>query len=781
MQILSRLPGRLRLGGVLPANRRRAGEIAHALEDELAHRPGIRSARGNPWTGNFLLFYDPARLSEEEALALFADLHAEVGRQDAGRHPHDHDDDCGHHHETRISAVVGRLAVGGLFLGGLLIRRLLRGGPPFVGGTALYLGGALTIVTGYPFLRSAVRSLFGREKLTTDTLISVATLASVVMRESITGLIVIWLLNLGELLQMITLRRTRRAIEELLALGEARVRRIVGDEETEVALADVQVGDRIAVYTGERISVDGRVLSGSGTVNEAPVTGESIPIYKNPGDSVFAGTILVTGNLQVEAVRVGEDTTVGRLIRRVEEAAELRAPIQTVGERFASQFVPISFVLSLAVLIVTGDFRRSMTMLLIACPCAAGLATPTAVSAAIGNGARRGILIKGGTHLEAVGEVDTVLFDKTGTLTLGNVAVTRVVALEGRQPEEVLALAASGGLHSRHPLSLAVVQHTREQEIVIPAHEECEIIVGRGMRAAMNGSRILVGNAGLIEQYGVSITEEARAEALATAGQGETALYVALDDRLVGIIGVADALRPEAVPALRELRRLGVERLVMITGDIAEAAHVVARHLDLSDVRAQVLPDEKFESVRRLQEQGHRVAMVGDGINDAPALATADVGIAMGAAGSDVAIEAADIALAGSDIRQVASVIQLGRHSLKVIRQNYALAIGVNSLGIIVGAAGALNPFLAALMHNLSTIAVVINSSRLIGYRDRRDSADDPPGPAANGRGGARSVGPVSLAITGSGEDGGRHALATRTGDRGGHDDGAGRGSEQSG
>jgi cation-transporting P-type ATPase C len=588
-----------------------------------------------------------------------------------------------------------------------------------VGGGLVNLSGVMAIATGYPFFRSAFRSLLGREKLTTDTLISVATIAAVVMRESITGLIVIWLLNLGELLQMITLRRTRRAIEELLALGEASVRLITSEGEAEVPLADLRVGDRIGVYAGERISVDGRVYEGGGAVNEAPVTGESIPLYKNPGDAVYAGTILAFGSLKVEATAIGADTTVGRLIQRVEEAVDLRAPVQTVGERFAGKFVPISFVLSAVVLVVTGDFRRSMTMLLIACPCAAGLATPTAVSAAIGNGARRGILIKGGTHLESAGKVDTVIFDKTGTLTLGNLCVTRVVALTGEySPEEVLALAASGGLHSRHPMSLAIVQHTRDREIMIPEHETCEILVGRGMRADMTGARILVGNAALMEQYGVLVSPEAGVEAAAFAARGETALHVARNDRQIGLIAVSDAIRPEALQALRELRHVGVERLMMLTGDIAEAADVVARQLDLTDYQATVMPEDKFSIVRRLQSEGHRVAMVGDGINDAPALAMADVGIAMGAAGSDVAIEAADIALAGSDIRQVASVVRLGRHALGVIRQNYALAIGVNSLGILVGAAGWINPFIAALLHNLSTVTVVLNSSRLIGYRD---------------------------------------------------------------
>jgi cation-transporting P-type ATPase C len=720
MQVISRIRGRLRIGGLLGTDRRHAPELAHAFEDEFGAKPGIQGARANARTGNVLVLYDPTRLSEAEVEHLLIEWQEHLHRNGAD-HPHHHDHEhCGHHHETSLSAAIGRLVVGGAVLLGIVLRRLVRGGPPQIPGAIVNLSGVMAIVTGYPFFLSAFRSLSGKEKLTTDSLISVATVASLVMRESITGLIVIWLLNLGELLQMITLRRTRRAIEELVAVGEESVRLVTGEGEAEVALAEVRVGDRIAVYSGERISVDGLVYEGNGAVNEAPVTGESIPVYKNPGDNVFAGTILVSGQFKVEATRVGADTTVGRLIRRVEEAVELQAPIQTVGERFAGKFVPISFVLSGVVLVLTGDFRRSMTMLLIACPCAAGLATPTAVSAAIGNGARRGILIKGGTHLETAGKVDTVIFDKTGTLTLGNLCVTRVVALTSEySPEEVLGLAASGGLHSRHPMSLAIVQHTRSREIIIPEHETCEIIVGRGMRADMTtGNRILVGNAALMELYEVPVPPEARAEATTFAARGETALYVALNERHIGLIGVADAIRPEALQALRDLRHVGVERLMMITGDIAEAADVVARQLDLTEYQATAMPEEKFAIVRRLQAEGHRVAMIGDGINDAPALAMADVGIAMGAAGSDVAIEAADIALAGSDIRQVASVVRLGRRALSVIRQNYALALGVNSLGILVGAAGWINPFIAALLHNLSTVAVVLSSSRLIGYQD---------------------------------------------------------------
>jgi manganese/zinc-transporting P-type ATPase C len=440
-------------------------------------------------------------------------------------------------------------------------------------------------------------------------------------------------------------------------------------------------------------------------------------VFRNVGDSVYAGTIVLAGAIRIRAARVGADTAVGRLIQRVEEAQELRAPIQTVGERFSARFVPLSFLLAGGVFLVTRDLRRAVTMLLIACPCAAGMATPTAVSAAIGNGARRGVLIKGGTYLEAAATLDTVVFDKTGTLTVGAPNVEQVASLhEAYTADQVLSLAANGELHSQHPLALAVLHHAQARQLVISSHDACQILVGRGIRADWVGNRVLVGSRRLLEEFAVPVTAAAEALHAQYTAEGEAVMYVAHQDRLAGVIGVRDTIRPEATTALAELRKAGVQRLMMLTGDGEEAARSVAQTVGLDEWQAHLLPEQKYDLIRQLKAHGYRVAMVGDGINDAPALALADVGIAMGTAGSDVAIEAADIALAADDVRRVATTIRLSRQTIRLIRQNYALALGVNTGGILVGALGMLNPFVAAVLHNLSTLLVVLNSARLIRY-----------------------------------------------------------------
>jgi manganese-transporting P-type ATPase C len=601
---------------------------------------------------------------------------------------------------------------------GLLGKRLLFGAGFLAGHPAIMvITTAATLVSGLPFFRGALRSLTNQGSLTTDTLVSSATLASLVLRESVTGLTVNWLLNLGEYLQTLTLQRARRAIRELLSTGEDEVWVVQVTGEVRQPLQAVQPGELVAVYAGTRIPVDGTVAAGTGTVNEAPITGESMPVLRNVGDTVYAGTVLLAGSLRVRVTSIGINTVVGRLIQRVEEAQELRAPIQTVGERFSARFVPMSFLLAGGVLLLTRDVRRAVTMLLIACPCAAGMATPTAVSAAIGNGARRGVLIKGGTYLEAAATLDTVVFDKTGTLTVGTPNVEQVAALDDAYtPDQVLSLAANGELHSQHPLALAVVRHARNRQIVIEPHDACQILVGRGIRADWIGNRILVGSRQLLEDFDVPMSAEADALYDQYAAAGEAVMYVAYQDRVAGLIGVRDTIRPEAATALAELRQAGVTRLIMFTGDGEEAAQAVARAVGLTEWRAQLLPEQKYDLIRALRAHGRRVAMVGDGINDAPALALADVGIAMGTAGSDVAIEAADIALAADNIQRVATTVRLSRQTIGIIRQNYGIALGVNLGGILVGALGMINPFVAAVLHNLSTLMVVFNSARLIHY-----------------------------------------------------------------
>jgi cation-transporting P-type ATPase C len=444
-----------------------------------------------------------------------------------------------------------------------------------------------------------------------------------------------------------------------------------------------------------------------------------MPALRQAGDTVYAGTILISGRLHIRVTEVGSDTVVGRLIQRVEEAQTLRPRIQTVGDAFAKKVVPSSFAAALLVFLVTRDPRRALTMMLVACPCAAGLATPTAVSASIGNGARRGILIKGGTHLEAMASVDTVCFDKTGTLTESTPAVTRVVTFEQSYTESrILELAARAERHSQHPLAMAVLDRASRDGLRYQDSDyDFEILAGRGVRSWNGDEEVLVGNKRLLNEHEVEMTTES------SAGGTETIMYVAHQRKLVGLIAVAAPVRPEAQESIGQLKSAGISRLVMLTGDEESVAASIAEAVGVTEWRSRRLPQDKFDAIRDFRAGGRKVAMVGDGINDAPALALADVGIAMGTAGSDVAIETADVALAADDLRGVSSVINISRQTMSVIRQNYGLALGTNSIGLYLAAMGSINPIIAAVLHNLSTILVIANSTRLVRFdptgRDR--------------------------------------------------------------
>jgi cation-transporting P-type ATPase C len=466
------------------------------------------------------------------------------------------------------------------------------------------------------------------------------------------------------------------------------------------------------------IPVDGEVVDGEAIVDQSAITGETLPVSVIAGAGVHAGSVVIRGRLVVRASAVGRDTAIGRIIARVEQAQHDRAPIQTVGENFSRRFVPASFALSALTLLATRDVRRAMTMLLIACPCAVGLSTPTAISAAIGNGARRGILIKGGAHVEAVGRVDALVVDKTGTLPLGRAVVTNVVSFDDDwSPEQVLAYAASSEIHSRHPLAQAVIRSTEERRIEIPPHEQCEVLVGQGMRVESDGRVLLIGSRELLRGQKVPVSRAAHAWVRRLQKSAETPLLLAVDGRLVGLVSLRDAVRPESRAVLDALRADGVRRIVLLTGDHPDVAAAVAEELGIDEFRAQVLPEEKQDVVRALQADGHTVAMVGDGTNDAPALALADIGVAMGVNGTDVAVETADVALAGDDLGRLLELRVLGRRAVGLIRQNYGMSIAVNAAGLLVSAGGALSPVVAAILHNASSVAVVANSSRLIRYR----------------------------------------------------------------
>ncbi|WP_051364954.1 cation-translocating P-type ATPase [Rhodococcus sp. JG-3] len=707
IEILSDAAGRMRLR--VDWLRSSPGR-AVAVEDHVDKIRGVRAVHAYPRTASVVIWYSRTRIDRAE---LFDAVNA--GRSTNWalvpvRSPRSAD---------VTSGDVLRMTIGGATLVLLGLRRYAFRRPPILGPTSRLVATGATIFTGYPFLKGAVRSLAGNRTAGTDALVSAATVASLVLRENVVALTVLWLLNIGEYLQELTLKRTRRAISDLLTgTQDTAWIRLPDGSEISVDVDRLEIGDEVVVHDHVGVPVDGTVVDGDAVVDQSAITGETLPVSIVAGDRIHAGSVVVRGRLVVRASAVGRDTTIGRIISRVEEAQEDRAPIQTVGENFSRRFVPASFILSALTLVVTRDVRRAMTMLLVACPCAVGLSTPTAISAAIGNGARRGILIKGGSHLEQAGRVDAFVFDKTGTLTVGRPVVTNVVSFQDDwEPEQVLAYAASSEIHSRHPLAEAVIRSTEERHIVIPPHEECEVIVGLGMRTVADGRTLLLGSPSLLRSEDVAVSEDAQQWVSRLQDEAETPLLLAVDGVLVGLISLRDEVRTNASAVLNALRADGVERIIMLTGDHPKTAAAVAAELGITEWRAEVMPDEKLEAVRELQDAGYVVAMVGDGTNDAPALAVADIGIAMGLAGTDVAVETADVALASDDLSRLLDVRDLGRHSVSVIRQNYGMSIAVNALGLAVSAGGALSPVLAAILHNASSVAVVGNSSRLIRYR----------------------------------------------------------------
>ncbi|HWF68947.1 MAG TPA: manganese-exporting P-type ATPase CtpC [Mycobacterium sp.] len=686
---------------------------AVAVEEAVDRQNGVRAVHAYPHTGSVVVWYSPRRCDREAVLAAITSAEHVAAELIPARTPRSSD--------VRNTEVL-RMVIGGTALALLGLRRYVFNRPPLLSPTGQLVATGATVFMGYPFLRGALRSLrSGRAG--TDALVTAATVASLVLRENVVALTVLWLLNIGEYLQDLTLRRTRRAISDLLrgTADTAWIRLADGEQkgtEVQVPIDTIQIGDDVVVHDHVAIPVDGDVVDGEAVVDQSAITGETLPVSIVAGSTVHAGSVVLRGRLVVRARAVGNETTIGRIISRVEEAQHDRAPIQTVGENFSRRFVPISFIVSAITLAITGDVRRAMTMLLIACPCAVGLATPTAISAAIGNGARRGILIKGGSHLEQAGRVDAIVFDKTGTLTVGRPVVTNIIALhKDWQPEQVLAYAASSELHSRHPLAEAVIRSTEERRIIIPPHEECEVLVGLGMRTWADGRTLLLGSPSLLRSENVKVSKKAADWVGTLRRQAETPLLLAVDGTLVGLISLRDEVRPEAPDVLKNLRTNGIRRIVMLTGDHPDIATVVAGELGIDEWRAEVLPEDKLEVVRQLQDEGYIVGMVGDGINDAPALAAANIGIAMGLAGTDVAVETADVALANDDLNRLLDVGDLGARAVEVIRQNYGMSIAVNAAGLLIGAGGALSPVLAAILHNASSVAVVANSSRLIRYR----------------------------------------------------------------
>lgn len=546
----------------------------------------------------------------------------------------------------------------------------------------------------------------------------------------VAGVLIAFIL-LGRYLESIAKGKTSEAIKKLLGL-QAKTATVLRDgKEIELPVEEVLVGDVIVVKPGQKIPVDGRVLEGYSSVDESMITGESIPLEKSKGDEVIGATINKTGSFKFEATKVGRDTALAQIIKLVEEAQGSKAPIQELADRISARFVPIVFVVGIGAFLLwllTGQsfifaLTIFITVLIIACPCALGLATPTAVMVGTGIGAQNGILIKSARSLQLAHKIDTVVFDKTGTLTKGEPELTDVFALTDKSENEVLKLAAIVEKRSEHPLGEAIVKGAKDRGIDIPEAEEFNSITGKGVKARYLGQEILLGNRKLMEEKGIDVKDiEKNLQDLEE--QGKTTMIVAINNKIAGLVAVADTLKEYSRKAVQELKRMGKE-VVMITGDNSRTGNAIARELGMSKVLAEVLPQDKANEIKKLQEKGRKVAMVGDGINDAPALTQADIGIAIGS-GTDVAIESADIVLIKEDLRDVVIGMDLSRYAMKKIKQNLFWAFFYNSVGIPI-AAGVLYPFTGFLLNPMiagaamafSSVSVVSNSLLMRRYKAR--------------------------------------------------------------
>lgn len=575
----------------------------------------------------------------------------------------------------------------------------------------IYLAAALV---GSSFIwYSAVQGI--REgDFTADIPVSLATAAAIAIGQYPAAAVVAVLLLLGGLLEELVAARADRALDALARLLPDRVTVRRDGKDLFLSPDEVVVGDLLIVRSGERIAVDGEVLFGAAAINQSAITGESVPVEKQAGDTVFAGTLNENGAIEVLATRVGTETTLGQIRRLVADAQEEKAPVERVLDRYAKLYTPAAIILGLLLWWWSGNVLQAITMLIVFCPCVIVLATPTALVASIGNAALRGSLVKKGAAVETLAHVDIVIFDKTGTLTSGELQLADVVPFDDVLETSLLGYAASAEKFSEHPVGRAIVRAAAGREIAVTDPESCELLTGLGVKARTGGHAVLLGRPKLFSDMGITLPKTVLWEIDARACEGMSVIVVMIDHAVSGLLVFEDTLREHAQETVAALNQAGI-RTVIVTGDNRETAARIAEATGISEMHAEMMPEEKVGIVKRFQEAGHRVAFVGDGVNDGPALATADVGVAMGNAGTDVAIETADVVLLSDDLLKLPRIIDTSRKALRTIRQNLVFAVGVLLFAVCLTVFNILTPVTGALLHELSSIPVIANSARLIG------------------------------------------------------------------
>lgn len=571
------------------------------------------------------------------------------------------------------------------------------------------------VISGLPLLYLAVWRIIynpGISKISSALLITIAMFAALAIGDLFAAGEVAFIMAVGAILEDMTTKRARKGLRQLISLAPVQGRRIRDGREEMIRAEEIRPGDILRVLPGETIPADGRVASGETSVDQSVMTGESLPVDKGVGDEVFCGTLNCFGAIDLEVVREGEDSSLRQMIRLVQEAENRQAPMQRIADRCASWLVPAALLIALGAYIAAGNIVTAVTVLVVFCPCALVLATPTAIMAAIGQAAKHGVIIKSGEALENMGKVDVIAFDKTGTLTCGRLVVSDILPLGSSISEEkLLELAASAELKSEHPLAKAIISFAEEREMILTEPEVFRMMAGRGVYAELSGKKVLCGSERFLEEQGVAADRETRNFLERLRVQGKASLLVAEEGRCIGIIALCDVLRPEAEEMIRQLHDMRV-RTVLLTGDNRKTAAYFAEQAGITEARAELLPEEKVKSIRELQRE-HHVCMIGDGVNDAPALKTADVSAAMGSMGSDIAVDAADIALMGDDLSRIPYLKRLSDATVKTIKASIGMSMTINFAAIILSVLGMLNPTTGALVHNAGSCFVVLFAALL--------------------------------------------------------------------
>ena len=628
--------------------------------------------------------------------------------QDEHDHEHGPECGCGHDHEHSVvhlwQAVVGVVCVVNAFIVDWF----------FAGDSALASVSAMlgAIILIYPIIVTAVRDLRAGH-LSINELVAIAVLAAFASGDyKVAGVVAFFMLT-GELIETRTAEGARKSVESLIKLTPTKARRILKDgSEEEVPASQLAVGDVIRIRPGDNVAADGVIVSGQGSFNQATITGESLPADKKTGDEVFAGTQNLTGVLEVKVSRAGTDTTLGRVRELIIAAEKTKLPLQKIVDQYMGFYTPLVLVIGALVWAFTHDLTRVIAVFVVSCPCAFILATPTAMVAALSAAARLGILIKNVADIEAAAKINAFIFDKTGTLTTGQLAVSRLAPLGDAKPAELLLLAASAEKYSNHPTAKALAALAGEASLPLVEPKDFTETAGRGVQAEINGVRVLVGRAQWLKDHGIEPGFEKSVDV--NDAEGWSLIFVARGNQCVGWVGLQDRTRADAKEALAELKEAGVRRISMISGDRQAVASRVAAEIGCEEVKGDCLPQDKVDFVRAAKARGYRVAVVGDGVNDAPALAAGDIGIAMGAAGSEVAIHSATIALMNNDLRRLPFLVKLSRSTRTVINQNFMFGVLFIIVGLTVTSFGIIGPIVAALLHNVGSLIVIFNSARLV-------------------------------------------------------------------